>query len=114
MVAASLADGNGNCTAPFLPISMMKKRFATNVGATWVAFASDRPAVITVTEPGGTTSSLTLMRSGTDPLSPYYGRLASQSEGTVYESSDRFGAWYEPNTDTNAANRDETIMFGFD
>jgi hypothetical protein len=114
IVAASLADGNGNCTAPFLPVSMMKKRFATNVNAEWVAFASDVPAVITISQPGAATSTLVLTRTGSDPKSPYYGRLSSQSEGTSYESSDRFAAWYEPSTDTDAGRRDETIMFGFD
>ena len=80
---SSVADSNGYYAAPFLPVSMMKKRFAVNVSSDYVAFASTSPAVITVTLQDGSTSTLTLTRSGSDDKTPYYGRLSSVAEGTT-------------------------------
>jgi hypothetical protein len=115
MIANSYADSNGNCAAPYIPSTMQRRKYATNVLTEWVAFVSTKPAVITIYPPGGGSSTLTLTRTGTDPSSPYKGYLAAdQLAGTRFESGDRFAAWYEPKNDTNAANDDETIMFGWD
>ncbi len=115
VVANSYADANGNCAASYLPTTMMRKKYATNVQTEWVAFASNKAATITIYPPGGGSSTLDLTRTGTDINSPYKGYLAAdQVAGTRFESSDRFATWYEPKTDTNGADDDETIMFGWD
>jgi hypothetical protein len=114
VVANSYADSNGNCSAPFVPVSFLKKRFGLNVQAEWVAFASDRATTITITAPGGGTSSYTLTRTGLDPKAPFYGRIAVTAAGTLFESTSPFQTWYEPRTDTGGARRDETVMFGWD
>jgi hypothetical protein len=113
LVANSLADSNGLCSAPFMPVSMMKKRYAINVNSDYVAFASTKAAVITITDPSGSTSSITLTRSGSGKA-PYYGRISNVLGGTVFESNKRYATWYHPNTDVDAAAKDETILFGFD
>lgn len=114
IVANSNADSNGYCSAPFLPVPMMRKRYVLNVQAEWVAFASIAPGDITVTAPGGGTSTLTLTRSGSDPNAPYRVRTTNVAAGTRFDSTIKYGAWYEPIDNTDAADNDETIMFGSD
>lgn len=113
IIGASYADSNGYCSAPFLPVSMMRKRYAINVNADYVAFASIAPGVITMIEPDGTTTPLTLVGTG-DPNVPYKVRVGTTLAGTRFESTVRYGAWYQPNTNTDAGDEDETILFGFD
>lgn len=114
IIANSVADSDGYCSAPFVPISMMKTKFANNVSVDYIAFASDRPVEITVTYPDDSTSTLNLTRTGTDPDAPYYARLTNLPAGVVFEGDDLYQAWYEPDTSTNAGDDDETIMFGWD
>ncbi len=114
VVGNSHADSNGNCSAPFVPVTMMKKRFAINVNAEFVAFASIEPGTITVTTPAGSTSTLTLVKTGVEPNAPYKARLGTTTAGHRFESNIKFQAWYEPSTDTNASDNDETVMFGAD
>tara|TARA_B100001971_G_scaffold215190_1_gene259590 strand:+ start:15710 stop:18121 length:2412 start_codon:yes stop_codon:yes gene_type:complete len=114
IIANSVADSDGYCSAPFVPVSMFKSKFATNVSTDYIAFASDRPVTITVTFPNASTSTITLTRSGSDPKAPYYARVSNYVAGVVFEGSDVFQAWYEPNTSTNAGDDDETVMFGWD
>ena len=64
IVANSNRDGNGSCSAPFVPTAMMKKRFAINVSAGYVAFASLYDATITIIDPDdGSTSQVILTRT---------------------------------------------------
>ncbi len=113
-MAVSNADSNGYCQAPFVPVSMMKKKFGLNVQSQYVAFASDRPVTVTITKPDLTTTTLTLTRSGTGAKTPYKAYLsASYPEGTLFEGSDVMQAWYQPITSTYSAGDDETVMFGW-
>jgi hypothetical protein len=115
VVANSYADADGNCSAPFAPTAFQKKRFGLNVAPKWSSFVSTNPAVITVTQPGGATSTITLARTGANNNTPYKAhRTTAYPEGTIFESNQAFQMWYEPINDTNAANDDETIMFGWD
>lgn len=126
IAANSYADNNGNCMAPMVPTSMMKKRFALNVQSEWVAFASDKPVTINITNPDGsphaTVPSVTLSRRTTfapntneDNLSPYKGYISTDlASGVHFEATERFQTWYEPKNDTYASDNDETIMFGWD
>lgn len=115
IVANSYADADGNCSAPFVPVAFQKTRFGLNVMNEWVAFASTNATVITVTQPGGATSTITLTKTGTNINTPYKAyRTTDYPAGTLFESSDAFQMWYEPKNDTNAANDDETVMFGWD
>tara|TARA_B100001248_G_C27399748_1_gene469167 strand:- start:13358 stop:15787 length:2430 start_codon:yes stop_codon:yes gene_type:complete len=114
VVGNSNADSDGLCSAPFVPVAMMKKRFAINVVAEWVAFASIEAGDITVIDPGGGTSTVSLVKSGSEANAPYKARLTNVSAGTRFESSIKFQTWYEPDTNTNAADDDETVLFGFD
>jgi len=115
IIANSYADADGNCSAPFVPSAFQKKKFGLNVNPQWSAFASTNAAVITVTEPGGATSTITLTKTGTNTNTPYKAyRTTNYPAGTLFESSEAFQMWYEPRNDTNAANDDETVMFGWD
>jgi hypothetical protein len=114
IIANSVADSDGYCSAPFVPISMMKTKFANNVSVDYIAFASDRPVTLTITYPDSSTGTLTLTRTGTNPDAPYYARMTNLQAGVVFEGDDLYQAWYEPDTSTNAGDDDETIMFGWD
>jgi hypothetical protein len=115
IIGNSYADADGNCSAPFVPSAFQKKKFGLNVMNEWVAFASTNAASITVTEPGGATSTINLTKTGTNTNTPYRAyRTTDYPAGTLFESSDAFQMWYEPKNDTNAANDDETVMFGWD
>jgi len=116
LVANSNADADGLCSAPFLPSAMMKRRYAINVMAEWVAFASLEPGSITVIDPAdpGNPTSVSLQKSGADPNAPYKARLTGLSAGHIFESTVPMAAWYEPDTDTGGALEDETILFGTD
>ena len=113
IVAHSRADLNGYCAAPFLPVNRMKTRYAINVNSKWVAFASTAAGTITVTFPDGTQSSVDLARSAEGDDIPYKARLTNLPGGTRFEASVPFAAWYQPSTNSGAANNDETILFGY-
>ncbi|MDP7319212.1 MAG: fibronectin type III domain-containing protein [Bacteriovoracaceae bacterium] len=114
ITANSNADSNGYCQAPFVPISMLKKRFGLNSTSNWLAFASDRPVNLTLTKPDGTTSQLSLSRNGTGktPYKAYMG--TDYPAGTIIEGDEKFQVWYQPYTTVYSGGEDETIMFGWD
>ena len=115
LVGNSNADSNGYCSAPFVPTAFLKKRYAINVSAQYVAFASLEAGDIDIVDPDtGVTTTVSLVRSGTEELAPYKAYLTGQKAGTIYQSTVRFATWYEPSTDTGAADNDETILFGFE
>lgn len=114
IVANSNADSNGYCSAPFTPISMMKKKFAINVDSDYVAFASDQEVTITVIEPDLNTFDISLAKSGSSIKAPYSNRLSNLSAGTIFLGDKNFQAWYQPNSDLYGAEEDETILFGWD
>lgn len=113
IIANSVADSDGYCAAPFVPVSLFKTKFAINVSSDYVAFASDRPVTITATFPDDTTATITLTRSGSDSKAPYYARVSNYPAGTVFVGDDVYQAWYEPDTSTNAGDDDETVLFGW-
>lgn len=114
IVANSNADSDGYCSAPFVPTVLMRKRFAVNVLAQYVAFASIYDAVINVYYPDGSTSSVALTRTGSDAESPYSAYFTNIPAGTRFESDKRMQGWYEPDTDDYGSKDDETIMIGYD
>lgn len=114
IVANSNADGDGYCQAPFVPVSMLKKRFGLNVGSNWIALASDRPVTVTLVKPDTTTVDITLTRSGSGKT-PFQAYITTDyPAGTILEGDDKFQAWYQPYTSTYSGGEDETIMFGWD
>ena len=115
MIANSTADGNGNCASPFIPTALMRKTFGINTQTTYVAFTSLEPAVITYTKGSdGSTSTITLTRTTNENNVPYRAYLSGTiSEGSVFESTDKFQAWYQPDNNTAGAAEDETILFGW-
>ena len=115
IVANSYADSDGYSSAPFIPVSMMRKRYALNVEAEWVAFASTHPAEIRIIDPvDGSETTVTLTRTGTQANAPYEARLNITGAGFRFESDDRFAAWYQPNTDVSGSAEDESLMYGAD
>lgn len=115
VVGNSNADSNGYCSAPFLPVTMMRKKYALNVQAEWIAFASLEAGTIDVIDgTGAVVNTLTLTKSGSEANAPYKARATNQPAGYRYVSTVKYGAWYEPKNDTDAADNDETIMYGFD
>ena len=85
------------------------------MSAQYVAFASLEAGDIDIIDPDtGAITTVSLVRSGTEELAPYKAYLTGQKAGTIYQSTVRFATWYEPSTDTGAADNDETILFGFE
>lgn len=112
--ANSNADSDGYCQAPFVPISMLKKRFGLNADSEWIALASDRPVTVTLVKPDTTTIDVTLTRTGTGK-SPYKAYISTDyPAGTILEGTDKFQAWFQPYTSNYSGGDDETIMFGWD
>lgn len=94
---------------------MMKKRFAINVFAEYVAFASLYDATITIIDPDdGSTSQVILTRTGINQNAPYSAYLTNMKAGTVFISDKRVQGWYEPNTNDYGAKDDETLLIGYD
>lgn len=121
IVANSYADANGSCSAPLVPSSFQKMRFALNVQAEWVAFASTNELTLTIYEPNaagdGFESPVTInmSRTGTNNNTPTKAyQTKNYRAGTIIEGTQPFQAYYEPLNDTNAADNDETVMFGWD
>lgn len=122
IVANSYADANGNCSAPLVPVAFQKRKFALNVQAEWVAFASSNELTITAYEPTAdglgweAPRTYTMTRVGANNNTPtkQYETARNFRAGTIFEGDAPFQMWYEPLNDTNAANDDETVMFGWD
>jgi hypothetical protein len=129
IVARSNADSNGNCSAPFLPVTMMRKRYAINVYAEWVAFAALESGDIEVVDPqtGSVVATITLVQNDPTPptasTTPWKARIDrstllnlvssnSTTEGVIFRSTIAFAAWYEPQNDNFAADDDETLLYG--
>ncbi len=111
--AASYADANGNCAAPFLPTNLMRTNYIINVNADWVAFASKAPGSIQVLNSSDVViGTMTLNRSGGNSNAPYFVRRATTSAGTRFVSTVPVAGWYQPNTGTGAADQDETLLYG--
>ena len=115
LVANSNADANGYCSAPFVPTSLLKKKFIVNAKIDFIAFASLQAGDITVELPDGSTSLIPLERTGDEAFAPFKARTSGVPAGTKFYSSTRFQAWYQANGNTDSiADDDETILFGFD
>ncbi len=115
MVARRNADADGWASAPFSPRVFMRKRYALNVNADYVAFASDKPAVIEFINPanGSVASTVTLTKTGNHPLAPYKGYTnVYDLAGYIFKSDTAFAAWYQPNSNNGGGDQDETTMFG--
>ena len=93
---------------------LQKKRYAINTSSDFVAFASTNPATITRTGTDDSVSTIELVRIGSTSNTPYYVRISNVPEGSLFESDQEFAAWYQPNSNTDASDGDETLMFGFD
>ncbi|MFG1493129.1 fibronectin type III domain-containing protein [Halobacteriovorax sp. ZH4_bin.1] len=115
MIGNSTADSNGYCAAPFVPTALMKNSFGINTNADFVAFTSLSPAIITVTDGSdGSTSTITLTRTINEDNVPYRAYLSTNiASGTVFESPDKFQAWYQPNNNSASGDEDETVLFGW-
>jgi hypothetical protein len=115
IAGASFADSNGYCAAPFLPTNLMKTKYMVNVSSDYVAFASKQAGTIQVLDSSDTViETLTLTRSGANPNAPYNVRRATTPAGYRFISTVPVAAWYQPNTNTGAADEDETILYGSD
>jgi hypothetical protein len=122
IVGNSYADANGSCSSPLVPVAFQKKNFALNVQAQWVAFASTNEGTVTAYEPTAdglgweTPRVYNLTRVGTNNNTPTkaYETTRKFRAGTIFEGTVPFQSWYEPRNDTNAADNDETLMFGWD
>ena len=122
IVGNSYADANGSCSSPLIPVAFQKTKFALNVQAQWVAFASTNEGTITAYEPTAdglaweAPRTYNLTRNGANNNTPTkaYEDGVKFRAGTIFEGDVPFQAWYEPRNDTNAADNDETLMFGWD
>ncbi|MBT4791641.1 MAG: hypothetical protein HON90_08730, partial [Halobacteriovoraceae bacterium] len=110
---ASFADANGNCAAPFIPTSLMRKNYAINNSADWVAFASKQAGTIEVRDSSHTLiETLTLARTGANPNAPYSVRRGTTPTGYRFFATVPVAGWYQPDNDTGSADQDETILYG--
>ena len=114
MVGNSNADADGYCSSPFVPTVLMKKRFAVNVSAQYVAFASIYDATITVNYPDGSSNK----NSHTVGSDLHFYRilhiLKIFLQVLCLPETKRMQGWYEPNTNDFGSKDDETIMIGYD
>ncbi len=115
MIGNSTADSDGYCAAPFIPTALMKNTFGINTDSDYVAFTSLEPATITMTSGlDGSISTINLTRTTDEDNVPYRAYISGViPEGSVFESTDKFQAWYQPNNNTAGADQDETILFGW-
>lgn len=112
---AAFADSNGGCATPFMPTNLMKKKYAVNVAATYVSFASKQAGTIQVLDSTDTVvQTLTLTRSGSNSNAPYKARRGTTTAGYRFVATVPVFAVYEPSGDTGGADNDETIMYGTD
>lgn len=116
IIGRSNADSDGYDSSPFVPKSFQRQRYAVNHLSEWVSFASDKSVTIQIFEPGQPQSSLTLTKTGTAANTPYFGRLTNVAQGTIFESNQRFAAWYESDeaAEASSSREDETVLFGYD
>lgn len=120
IAAASYADSNGYCAAPFMPTSMMKRKYVINTNADWVAFASKQSGTVEVYSPTQTigvdtpVATLNLTRSGANSNAPYKAYFTNQTGGYRFISDVPMAGWYQPNNDSGGADEDETILVGFE
>jgi len=114
LFAISLDDGSEDGAACFLPTALMKYKYAINVKANWVTLASTQSGIIKMISPSGSTTELTLQNTGADPSTPYSVRVSEVTQGYRFESTIRFAAWYDPDSDDGSGEDDETLLFGFD
>jgi hypothetical protein len=115
----SNADQNGNCSAPFMPPSMMSNRFIVAGGTSWVAMASTLP--ISIEEVNAATGAVitTHVMTGTSLFGGIYRlNLSGDYEGRIFRATTtggRFHMWYEPNSSQSyQRTQDETLSFGWD
>ena len=114
LIGRSTADNDGNDSSPFVPKSMMRKRFAINHLAEWVTLVSDKPVTIQRFS-GGTHTEFTLTQTaGSHANAPYFTQQLAVPQGTIYESNEAFQVWYETDTAAETYNEreDETVLFG--
>lgn len=103
-------DGSsGQGASSFMPVSMLKTKYALNVDASLVMIVSTSANTVTRTEPDTSTSVINL-----NGLNPYNAMTGSVDAGTLFESATPFAIWYIPSSNTNGATGDETLLFGWD
>jgi hypothetical protein len=106
---------SGNAAAPFLPTNLMKKNYAINNSANWVAFASKEAGTIEVRDSSDNViQTLTLSRSGANANAPYSARRAATPTGYRFFATVPVAAWYDADNDVGSAQNDETLLFGTD
>lgn len=111
--AASFADSNGYCAAPFMPTNLMKKKYTIPVDSDFIAFASKSSGSIEVFDSADVlVTTLTLTQTGSDPNAPYKVRMTNPSAGYRFIATVDVAAWYQSSISTNAAAQDETILYG--
>jgi len=127
----NVADANGGNAAPFVPISLMKRRYIVPTRTAYVVFASTRPAVINqIDAAGSVVATHTLSRTGDGPnddftfhpLTPYRIRIGVVEPGTRFEGvgpTDLYVGWYQPavsdpfGNDNGYTRDDETVLYGY-
>ena len=117
--ANSNADADGNCSAPFMPVSMMSNRFIVAGDTDYVAMASTLP--IQIEEVNASTGAVitTHTMTGTSLYGGIYRlNLTGDFNGRIFRATTvngRFHMWYQPGTNqAYQARDDETVSFGWD
>ena len=110
---ASYADLNGYSASVFLPVSKMKKTYALNADADYVAFAGTKPGVIKILDASDDVITIgTLNKSGSLPGSPYKARFENLPAGTRMYSTVPMAGWYQPSGYVASMRNDETVLYG--
>ena len=115
----STADGNGNCSAPWVSPALFHNKYILASNNDWVAIAAEAPLTIEVVNAstGVVITSFTLV--GSSSFNLYYGYMTTNiSEGTIIRAQnpgELFGLWYQPaSTTTYSVQQDETLSFGWE
>ena len=61
---------------------------------------------------GNLITTLSLTRSGGDPLAPCKAYYSNPNSGYIFSADVPVTAWFEPDNNSNSAKSDETIMVG--
>lgn len=106
--ASSSADSNGSCAASFQPIAFGKTTFGLPVDCDWVAFASDAPFTVSLSDASETVLAADVPSQGTSTRVSYLRFVSDILAGATFRvTTGSAVAWYQPaNTD------DETVLSG--
>lgn len=117
---SSVADSDGGNTSAFIPVDLMTTHHLIPQPTEYVSIVGKSGSVVTVTQPGGATSTVTLTNTGGSAQKPFAARLGTPNGGSnlpaglLLSSPDPIHVVYQPKGAGGfGSDDDETISFGY-